>query len=939
MALTLISRLEEHKMQQVEELRRRTDEGKDRIRQAKIAMQRTWWDHLVEHVSSSAPAAGHMAVSTAPFFQDVPDRALSGLLPSEDVDSKTLWKALEEGAKIFTMIRFGRFLLRLQSWDELRRSLEVSQVCGSADSRVSPVWAPGFVQAIVYALQRWPCYRIMKFTQADWEQHVANNHVPYRRDCAVCVHGAGNGRRHHGVVHPDVYCMSADIAGPIRVKGKDPESRNHRPATFKYFLAVSYRFPRLKGVKEESDPSQTEGFDDAALLPGGTDDLADEAFPAAEGPPHEDYEDSLYEPSLAEEEEEAEGEGVEGPREFAAKVAEEHPWESARCELETPPDMARLVFAVPLHTNKGDSLEEERTPPPRRVRGKRSAGVRLDDVFALDPPPPLPPPAEAPHPEGPVSPVEEESARVARLSLQDLEGLATELIEDDWDLDEALWVLAEVCRAAPQLQHKAGLYRHGGVVGVLGGTTDKPWLTELMNMVLSAVAPTAEYTSLWLSNSTVQPVHADHHNLQGSTNVVLPLKLPPNGGDLWIELKPGDLVSGPVEERVDGKGRRWLGTTHKLERGKPFFLDPTRRHATTPWKGERAVLVGYTVNTLGKELEHEFQSLEALGFPLPASVRLPLTEQQDVRRLDAFDCFEEEPLQETKARHPDGKTSELAPGTVLKGGGWKETQAVEAGTVELEVSWNLKHSPDQRRTQSEHALLACQPDTETQVEEEEEGLSEDSLPEQPVLWELWVPHPQTGEQLCVLRSDDSDASEACALCKSEPVYTTNVELLLDGLQEPLQVVHTVDPRDAEQCIEKWMPSIHKEIGVIEKAVRRLPPAEVRSGGWLKRKEVKVVPSKFVFTVKPPDPAEASLATRKGQAYHKRKARLVACGNHETVRTAQRLTGEILWLSQRTRPAMRRKGIVLTRGGWFSFTGRRCAGVQHDSLLSPSDLEG
>ena len=476
--------------------------------------------------------------------------------------------------------------------------------------------------------------------------------------------------------------------------------------------------------------------------------------------------------------------------------------------------------------------------------------------------------------------VEEESAHVVRLGLQDLEGLAKELIEDDWDLDEALWVLAEACRAAPELQHKAGLYRHGGVVGVLGGTTDKPLLTELMNMVLSAVAPTAEYTSLWLSNSTAQPVHADHHNLQGSTNIVLPLKLPPNGGDLWIELKPGDLVSGPVEERVDGKGRRWLGTTHRLERGKPFFLDPTRRHATTPWKGERVVLVAYTVNTLGKELEHEFQSLEALGFPLPASVRLPLTEQQDVRRLDAFECFEEEPLQEVvEARHPDGKTSELAPGTVLKGGGWKETQAVEAGTVELEVSWNLKHSPDQRRTQSEHALLACQPDTGTQVEEEEEGLNEDSLPEQPLLWELWVPDPQTGEQLCVLRSDDSDASEACALCKSEPVYTTNVELLLEGLQEPLQVVHTVDPRDAEQCIEKWMPSIHKEIGVIEKAVRRLPPAEVRSGGWLRRKEVKVVPSKFVFTVKPPDPAEASLATRKGQAYHKRKARLVACGNH------------------------------------------------------------
>ena len=217
---------------------------------------------------------------------------------------------------------------------------------------------------------------------------------------------------------------------------------------------------------------------------------------------------------------------------------------------------------------------------------------------------------------------------------------------------------------------------------------------------------------------------------------------------------------------------------------------------------------------------------------------------------------------------------------MLKGGGWKETQAVEAGTVELEVSWNLKHTPDQQRAQPQHALRACQPDTEAQVEEEE-GVREDSFRAQPVLWELWVPDPQTGEQLCVLRSDDSDASEARALYKSEPVYTPNVELLLDGLQEPLQVVHTVDPRDAEQCIEKWMPAIHKEIGVIEKAVRRLPPAEVRSGGWLRRKDVKVVPSKFVFTVKPPDPAEgeASLASRKGQAYHKRKARLVACGNH------------------------------------------------------------
>ena len=128
--------------------------------------------------------------------------------------------------------------------------------------------------------------------------------------------------------------MNADVAGPLRVKGRDPESCNHRTATFMYFVAVSYRFPRLTGVKEESDPAAEEGFDDPALLPTGTDDLADHApvvvegadaeVPHPEGPGEgEDYEESVREPSSGEEEEEEEEE-QERPREFAAKV-QEHP--------------------------------------------------------------------------------------------------------------------------------------------------------------------------------------------------------------------------------------------------------------------------------------------------------------------------------------------------------------------------------------------------------------------------------------------------------------------------------------------------------------------------------------------------------------------------------------------------------------------------------------
>ena len=92
-------------------------------------------------------------------------------------------------------------------------------------------------------------------------------------------------------------------------------------------------------------------------------------------------------------------------------------------------------------------------------------------------------------------------------------------------------------------------------------------------------------------------------------------------------------------------------------------------------------------------------------------------------------------------------------------------------------------------------------------------------------WELWLPDPQSGQQLCALRSDDLDLR----LCKSEPVYTPDIEQLLSGLTEPLQMVHTVDPREAEKHSEV---SIQKEIGVIEEAVHRLPPSEVRKGNWL-----------------------------------------------------------------------------------------------------------
>ena len=71
--LTLISRLE---------------------RQARLAMDKTWWDHTMDYVNSGDLATGNMAISTAPFFQDVPDLALSGILTPEGVEREPFWDAL-----------------------------------------------------------------------------------------------------------------------------------------------------------------------------------------------------------------------------------------------------------------------------------------------------------------------------------------------------------------------------------------------------------------------------------------------------------------------------------------------------------------------------------------------------------------------------------------------------------------------------------------------------------------------------------------------------------------------------------------------------------------------------------------------------------------------------------------------------------------------------
>ena len=85
--------------------------------------------------------------------------------------------------------------------------------------------------------------RLSKFDARDWRLHVQRDHLPYRKDCRICIERA-SGRPHRRVSHPSAYCLSIDTAGPFRSPGV---------GGYKYLLVGCYRHPKLPGTNPEPE--------------------------------------------------------------------------------------------------------------------------------------------------------------------------------------------------------------------------------------------------------------------------------------------------------------------------------------------------------------------------------------------------------------------------------------------------------------------------------------------------------------------------------------------------------------------------------------------------------------------------------------------------------------------------------------------------------------
>ena len=91
-------------------------------------------------------------------------------------------------------------------------------------SKTLAAWAPGLKAVLVKVIHRVaegvePIVKKLSLEELDeirkWEAHVSQGHLPYRRDCSVCVEACGRDRPHRRQPTGEAFTMSLDIAGPF----------------------------------------------------------------------------------------------------------------------------------------------------------------------------------------------------------------------------------------------------------------------------------------------------------------------------------------------------------------------------------------------------------------------------------------------------------------------------------------------------------------------------------------------------------------------------------------------------------------------------------------------------------------------------------------------------------------------------------------------------
>ena len=196
-------------------------------------------------------------------------------------------------------------------------------------------------------------------TEEQWKVNVSRGHVPFRRDCLTCVAGAGVGRRHGRVEHPDAFVLTADTSGPLKTPGMDSHQRGAKKS-MRYLFVARLRLPSaflkeagcpLKGEPVEEEETKGEDED-----PFAEDEDLERRPHSAD--PEEESDCGIPFPSDGEEEGEPRDEPPSGSADGVEPLASKEDEVPPKMDDLQPPEMTSLVWTAALPVNKSPTVLE-----------------------------------------------------------------------------------------------------------------------------------------------------------------------------------------------------------------------------------------------------------------------------------------------------------------------------------------------------------------------------------------------------------------------------------------------------------------------------------------------------------------------------------------------------------------------------------------------------
>ena len=156
-----------------------------------------------------------------------------------------------------------------------------------------------------------------------------------------------------------------------------------------------------------------------------------------------------------------------------------------------------------------------------------------------------------------------------------------------------------------------GLYGVGGFHGISKATVANPELTRYLNGFVRSQDPNHLWTTLYVSKSTLRPLHRDLRNARGFPVLVRAVGRFVGGG-LWIEGVDHQGCSGRV---LPGGGKRF-GAVYDIH-SHPVVFSGERWHMPEEWEGEsRWVIAAFTPRDYKGTTEEQWDTLRDLGFPV-----------------------------------------------------------------------------------------------------------------------------------------------------------------------------------------------------------------------------------------------------------------------------------------------------------------------------------